>query len=142
MPYAHDDGVELWYDVNGNGTGEPLVLSGGFGLLQDQFAKIRDLLTPHLQVIDWNYRGAGQSDRSWPGRDHSLVDAHHAMVGVYDWMALLVKSEPLQEAREAEHVLVAVKSRELDLFVVDSIFLRKSCVRGRERSVHFEYVPD
>lgn len=24
-------------------------------------------MTPHLRVIDWNYRGAGQSDRSWPG---------------------------------------------------------------------------
>ena len=65
MPYAHDNGVALWYDVNG--SGEPLVLSGGFGLLHDQFAKIRHLLTPHLQVVDWNYRGAGQSDRSWPG---------------------------------------------------------------------------
>ncbi len=62
MPYANDNGVELWYDVNG--TGEPLVVTGGFGLLHDQFAKIRSLLTPQLQVIDWHYRGAGQSDRA------------------------------------------------------------------------------
>ncbi len=65
MPYANDNGVKLWYDANG--TGEPLVVSGGFGLLHDQFAHIRDLLTPHLQVIDWHYRGAGLSDRAWPG---------------------------------------------------------------------------
>ena len=65
MPYANDNGVKLWYDENG--TGEPLVVSGGFGLLHDQFAYIRDLLTPHLQVIDWHYRGAGLSDRAWPG---------------------------------------------------------------------------
>ena len=65
MPYANDNGVELWYDMSGNG--EPLVVSGGFGLLDDQFAKIRHLLTPELQVIDWHYRGAGKSDRSWPG---------------------------------------------------------------------------
>ena len=65
MPYANDNGIELWYDING--SGEPLVVTGGFGLLHDQFAKVRDFLTPHLQVIDWNYRGAGLSDRSWPG---------------------------------------------------------------------------
>jgi len=65
MPYANDNGVVLWYDANG--TGEPLVMTGGFGLLHDQFTKIRPLLTPPLQVINWHYRGAGQSDRAWPG---------------------------------------------------------------------------
>ena len=44
MPHANDNGVKLWYDLNG--SGEPLVVSGGFGLLHDQFAYIRDLLTP------------------------------------------------------------------------------------------------
>ena len=58
MPYANDSGVKLWYDLNG--VGEPLVVTGGFGLLHDQFAHVRELLTPHLQVIDWNYRGAGR----------------------------------------------------------------------------------
>ena len=28
MPYANDNGVKLWYDLNG--SGEPLVVSGGF----------------------------------------------------------------------------------------------------------------
>lgn len=28
---------------------------------------VRPLLAKRLQVIDWNYRGAGKSDRAWPG---------------------------------------------------------------------------
>ncbi len=44
MPYANDNGIALWYGVNG--TCEPLAVTGGFGLLHDQFAKIRPLLTP------------------------------------------------------------------------------------------------
>lgn len=31
MPYTNDHGVELWYDVNG--VGEPVVVTGGYGLL-------------------------------------------------------------------------------------------------------------
>ena len=64
MPFANDGGVELWYALSG--AGEPLVLSGGFGLLDDQFAKIRPLLTPQLQVIDWHYRGAGRGRAAIP----------------------------------------------------------------------------
>lgn len=50
VPYANDNGIKLWYTIDG--TGEPLVVSGGFGLLDDQFAKIRHLLASELQVID------------------------------------------------------------------------------------------
>jgi len=66
MSILSDNGTELWYDIQG--SGQPLVLSGGFGLLHNQYDYIREYLTPHFQVIDWNYRGAGQSDRAWPGK--------------------------------------------------------------------------
>lgn len=66
MPTVSDKGVDLWYEIKGKG--QPLVMSGGFGLLHNQFDFIREYLTPHFQVIDWNYRGAGQSDRAWPGK--------------------------------------------------------------------------
>lgn len=66
MPYVNNDGIELWYDIRG--SGQPLVLSGGFGLLHNQWDFIRDELAKRYQVIDWNYRGAGQSDRAWPGK--------------------------------------------------------------------------
>jgi pimeloyl-ACP methyl ester carboxylesterase len=49
------------------GSGQPLVLTGGFGLLHNQWDLVRELLTARYQVIDWNYRGAGRSDRAWPG---------------------------------------------------------------------------
>ena len=44
MPYANGNGIALWYGVIG--TCEPLAVTGGFGLLHDQFAKIRPVLTP------------------------------------------------------------------------------------------------
>lgn len=65
MPYVDDRGVKLWYRVTGEG--QPIVLSGGFGLLDNQWDAVRPLLAKKYQVIDWNYRGAGKSDRAWPG---------------------------------------------------------------------------
>lgn len=69
MPMVSDSGVDLWYDIKG--SGQPLVLSGGFGLLHNQWDYVRDMLAEHFQVIDWNYRGAGNSDRAWPGKGFS-----------------------------------------------------------------------
>lgn len=65
MPIATENGVDLWYDVKGDGP--PIVLTGGFGLLHDQWSRITDILAERLTVINWCYRGAGRSDRSWPG---------------------------------------------------------------------------
>lgn len=65
MSKINDKGTEIWYEVTG--SGDPLVLSGGFGLLHNQRDFVRELPAEHFQVIDWNYRGAGRSDRAWPG---------------------------------------------------------------------------
>ncbi len=65
MAELRTDSTTLWYEVDG--TGPPLVLSGGFGLLHNQWDFVREYLTAYFQVIDWNYRGAGRSDRAWPG---------------------------------------------------------------------------
>jgi aminoacrylate hydrolase len=65
MPHVRDAGVDLWYQVTGSGP--PLVLSGGFGLLHNQWDFVRERLARQFSVIDWNYRGAGLSDRAWPG---------------------------------------------------------------------------
>lgn len=65
MAYVDDHGVNIWYRVTGQG--QPIVLSGGFGLLDNQWDEVRPLLAKKFQVIDWNYRGAGKSDRAWPG---------------------------------------------------------------------------
>jgi pimeloyl-ACP methyl ester carboxylesterase len=65
MSYVDDNGVRLWYRVTGRG--EPLVLSGGFGLLHNQFDYVVEILSEEFQVIDWHYRGVGESDRAWVG---------------------------------------------------------------------------
>ena len=82
MPSVDDNGVRLWYRVTGDGA--PLVLSGGFGLLHNQFEYVVELLAQEFQVIDWHYRGAGESDRAWVGgytldrwvEDLELILAH------------------------------------------------------------------
>ena len=63
MAYVEDNGVKLWYEITGKG--EPLVLTGGFGCLHNQWDWIMDILNEDFQVINWNYRGSGQSDRYW-----------------------------------------------------------------------------
>ncbi len=70
MPFVDDQGVRLWYQITGKGN--PLVVSGGFGLLDNQYDYVRDALAKEFQVIDWNYRGVGQSDRAWPGGSFNL----------------------------------------------------------------------
>jgi pimeloyl-ACP methyl ester carboxylesterase len=67
MAFVDDRGASLWYQVSGPADAPAIVLSGGFGLLDNQWDFVRPLLARELRVIDWNYRGAGKSDRSWPG---------------------------------------------------------------------------
>lgn len=71
MPHFDDAGTKLWYQESGKRGAPPLVLSGGFGLLDNQYDFVRAKLAQHCHVIDWNYRGAGQSDRAWPGGAYS-----------------------------------------------------------------------
>jgi pimeloyl-ACP methyl ester carboxylesterase len=91
MPHVDDHGVKLWYRIKG--SGEPLVLSGGFGLLHNQFDYVVDILAKDFQVIDWHYRGAGESDRAWVGGytldrwvdDLDVILAHLNVKNVHLW---------------------------------------------------------
>lgn len=62
MATARNGEVELWYDVQGEG--DAVVLSGGFGLLDAQFERVTPYLAERMQVVNWNWRGAGRSDRA------------------------------------------------------------------------------
>lgn len=59
------DNYTLWYETQG--AGETIVLTGGFGLVHDQFERVTPLLTDDFRVVNWNWRGVGRSERSLAG---------------------------------------------------------------------------
>ncbi len=61
MPKIKANGIELYYEIHGNG--EPLVLIGGLGA--DIFLWFRQTpeLCKHFKVIVFDNRGAGESDK-------------------------------------------------------------------------------
>jgi len=63
MPYANSNGWNIWYEAIGSGP--PLVCTGGPIMMHNQFDYVNELLARHYTVINWNWRGAGQSDRTW-----------------------------------------------------------------------------
>ena len=62
MPYARSDRARLWYEVSGEGP--PLVLIGGFALVDRQFEFCDPYLRKHHTIIHWHYQGVGKSDWS------------------------------------------------------------------------------
>ncbi len=62
MPYARSDKAKLWYEVSGEGP--PLVLIGGFALVDSQFEFCDPYLRKHHTIIHWHYQGVGKSDWS------------------------------------------------------------------------------
>jgi 3-oxoadipate enol-lactonase len=55
------NGIELWYEISGEG--EPVVQIHGAGFGHFNFAPATPELAQHFQVIDFDLRGYGQSDR-------------------------------------------------------------------------------
>lgn len=60
MAYTRSEGARLWFDVTGQGS--PLVLIGGFALVDRQFEFCDSYLRRHHKLIHWHYRGVGKSD--------------------------------------------------------------------------------
>jgi pimeloyl-ACP methyl ester carboxylesterase len=58
---AQVNGVELWYEVTGEG--EPVIQIHGAGFGHFNFAPATPDLARHFQVVDYDMRGYGQSDR-------------------------------------------------------------------------------
>lgn len=61
MPKAQTNGIELYYETYGEG--KPLVLISGLGYSLWQWHKMVPFLAEHFQVIAFDNRGVGQSDK-------------------------------------------------------------------------------
>ncbi|NTU54646.1 MAG: alpha/beta fold hydrolase [Anaerolineales bacterium] len=61
MPKAQSNGIELYYEVQG--VGKPLVLISGLGYSLWQWHRMVPLLAEHFQVVTFDNRGVGQSDK-------------------------------------------------------------------------------
>jgi len=61
MSKAQTNGIELYYEIHG--AGQPLVLISGLGYPLWQWHKMVPFLAEHFQVITFDNRGVGQSDK-------------------------------------------------------------------------------
>ncbi len=61
MPKVQTNGIELYYEVHG--SGKPLVLISGLGYSLWQWHRMVPLLAEHFQVVTFDNRGIGQSDK-------------------------------------------------------------------------------
>ncbi len=61
MPKAHANGIDIYYEITG--AGEPLVLIAGLGYSSWMWHKMIPGLAQHFQVIAFDNRGTGQSDK-------------------------------------------------------------------------------
>lgn len=61
MPKVKSNGIELYYEIHG--AGKALVLISGLGYPLWQWHKMVPFLAEHFQVITFDNRGVGQSDK-------------------------------------------------------------------------------
>lgn len=61
MPTAHANDIDIYYEIHG--AGEPLLLISGLGYGLWQWHKMVPHLARHFQVITFDNRGAGQTDK-------------------------------------------------------------------------------
>jgi pimeloyl-ACP methyl ester carboxylesterase len=73
MPFVHANGIDLNYEISG--SGEPLVLIAGIGYDLWYWRRILPGLSRHFQVIAFDNRGIGKSDKPpGPYNAHMLAN--------------------------------------------------------------------
>ena len=60
MPFANNDGTNIYFDERGQG--EPVLLVMGLGWASNMWHRTRPLLAAHFRTIAFDNRGAGRSD--------------------------------------------------------------------------------
>ena len=74
------NGIEIAY--NAAGTGQPLILIGGFAMVKETWAPLSEMLAEHFRVITFDNRGAGES--TVPEVDFTVADMAADVVGLMD----------------------------------------------------------
>ncbi|MBI5300565.1 MAG: alpha/beta fold hydrolase [Chloroflexi bacterium] len=80
MPKIHANGIDLYYEIHGAGT--PLVLIAGVGYGNWFWHKIVPGLAKHFQVITFDNRGAGESDK--PAGPYTIAQMGADTAGLLD----------------------------------------------------------
>jgi 3-oxoadipate enol-lactonase len=89
MPYATANGLQIYYETEG--SGEPLVLVGGYSSDSSHWFLVREELGRHFQVVMPDNRGTGRTDP--PTGPFSIEDMGDDVVKLCD--ALNLKSPHL-----------------------------------------------
>ena len=90
MPKITTNGIELYYEAHG--AGQPLVLISGLGYPLWQWHKMVPFLAEHFQVVTFDNRGVGQSDKP---------------AGPYTAQMLAADTAGLLDALDIENAIIA-----------------------------------
>ena len=90
MPKITTNGIELYYETHG--AGQPLVLISGLGYPLWQWHKMVPFLAEHFQVVTFDNRGVGQSDKP---------------AGPYTAQMLAADTAGLLDALDIENAIIA-----------------------------------
>lgn len=80
MPLAKANGMEIAYDLLG--TGEPLLLIGGFGMTREFWGGLPLALSERFRVVSYDNRGSGKS--SVPAEPFTIADMAADAIGLMD----------------------------------------------------------
>jgi pimeloyl-ACP methyl ester carboxylesterase len=80
MARAKANGIEIAYDLLG--SGEPLLLIGGFGMTREFWGTLPASLADRFQVIVYDNRGSGES--TLPSEPFSIADMAEDAIGLMD----------------------------------------------------------
>ena len=84
MARAKMNDIEITYNISG--SGDPVVLIGGFGMVKEGWAQQVDALEKHFQVITFDNRGAGGS--TVPSEPFTIADMAADVAGLLDHLGI------------------------------------------------------